>query len=46
MKDYADDFGARAFLIRNLPVKTIFDLRMMRFDDPKHQRIPDILAWP
>jgi hypothetical protein len=46
VKEYADDFGARAFLIRNLPVKSIFDLRLMRFDNPKYQRIPDIVNWP
>jgi hypothetical protein len=45
-KDYADDFGARAFLINNLPVKNILDVRMMRFDHPKYQRLPDMANLP
>ncbi|MFB9262210.1 hypothetical protein ACFFWD_03335 [Bradyrhizobium erythrophlei] len=41
-QEYRDDYGARAFLIRNLEIKSIPGRIMIDFDQPSEQVVPDI----
>src|SRR5262249_39705936 len=43
-EQYADHFGSRVFLIRNLEIKNIPGRIMIDFDKPSEQVIPDIGA--
>jgi hypothetical protein len=45
-QEFKDNFGARAFLIENLDVKSIAGRIMIDFTDPQNQKIPEIALPP